>query len=55
MAKGGRTRALRARLALLARLDGVTPVDAFKLGYHRGLQAKWRQLRRRYVVTKREA
>lgn len=45
--RGGKMRAHRARLALIARVAHLTPVEAFRLGYVRGLESKHRQLRRR--------
>jgi hypothetical protein len=45
-AKGGRVSASHKRTALVARLDGLSKLAAFRLGYDRGLQAKWRALRR---------
>lgn len=44
---GGLECARRARRALVKRLDGLTPLEAFRLGYDRGLQSKHRQIRRR--------
>lgn len=38
---------------VLARIDGLTPLEAFKLGYRSGLRSKSYQIRRRYVLTKR--
>lgn len=38
------------RAKILQRLTGMTPYEAFKLGYTRGLQSKWRSLRRDYEV-----
>lgn len=40
---------------LLARLDGLTPRQIFRLGYVRGLQSKYRQLAKGYVLVKRES
>lgn len=40
---------------LLARVAGLTPPEAFKVGYKLGLYSKLRQVRKRYVLVKREA
>ena len=45
--RGGKTRAHRARLALIQRVQGLSPVEAFRVGYLRGLGSKHRQLARR--------
>lgn len=50
MALGGKIRASRARAALIARVAGMTPVDAFRAGYVKGLQAKWRRARQRVAA-----
>lgn len=52
-ARGGRTTALRRRQQLKARLDGMRPVDIFRLGYARGLNAKWRALHKTYELVRR--
>lgn len=36
-----------------AKVEQLSPVAAFELGYKLGLNAKWRQLRQRYVVIAR--
>lgn len=51
--KGGRTSGRRRQQASLARVAGLTPLQAFRLGYVRGLQSKLRQIRTRYVLTPR--
>lgn len=45
--KGGKERGRRARLKIMERVKGMTPVEAFRLGYVRGLQSKHRQLANR--------
>ena len=45
--RGGLERARRARLALVARIAGLTPLEAFRLGYTKGLMSKTRQLHKR--------
>lgn len=45
--KGGYASGKLRQRALLARVQGMTPVEAFRVGYLRGLQSKHRQLRRR--------
>lgn len=45
--RGGKTRARRARLALMRQIRHLGPVEAFRMGYVRGLQSKWRQTRNR--------
>lgn len=42
----GLARASQLRRALLARLTGLSPLEAFRMGYDRGLQSKWRQMRK---------
>lgn len=44
--RGGKMRAHRMRVALMEKLKDMTLADAFRLGYARGLQSKWRQTRR---------
>jgi hypothetical protein len=44
---GGRMTAHRKRLALVARVKDLSPLDAFRLGYQRGLSSKTRQLAKR--------
>lgn len=38
---------------LLARVAGLTPLEAFKVGYKLGLYSKLRQVRQHYILTKR--
>ena len=45
-----RARALRRQV--LARLQALTPLEAFRLGYVRGLQSKCRQIRKRYHLVR---
>src|SRR4051812_18507547 len=49
--RGGKMRAHRARVALLERVKSLTPVEAFRIGYVRGLESKWRQTKRRKVAA----
>lgn len=51
--RGGRVTALRKRQLLKTRLDGMQPLDIFRLGYARGLNAKWRALRKAYELVPR--
>jgi len=46
MSRGGKNRAAMLRRQVLARLVGLTPIEAFRLGYVRGLQSKHRQITR---------
>lgn len=39
------------RLAMIVRLHGMTPLEAFRLGYVRGLQAKLRKVRQRFRLV----
>lgn len=48
---GGRVRAHRARLRVLERIKGLSPLDAFRQGYTLGLNSKTRQLKRRAVAA----
>lgn len=50
----GVERARKLRAAMLERLDGLTPLEAFRLGYVRGLQSKIRQIRKRYLLVKKD-
>ena len=43
---GGLERARRARLKIRQRVDGLAPIEAFRLGYTLGLRSKTRQLQR---------
>lgn len=45
--RGGLERARRARLRVAEMLKGKTLLEAFRIGYDRGLHSKHRQLRRR--------
>ncbi|SRR5581483_9622430 len=47
--RGGRMRAHRARMALLVRIQGKTPLEAFRMGYVRGLQASHRQITKKLI------
>lgn len=42
------------RAQVLARIQTLPPVEAFRLGYDRGLRSKWRQLRQRYHMVPRQ-
>lgn len=44
--RGGLERGRLARLAVVARVSGLTPLAAFRLGYEKGLYSKYRQGRR---------
>jgi hypothetical protein len=46
-ARGGRTRGARARLAIMQTIGEMTPLQAFRCGYDRGLHSKWRQTNKR--------
>ena len=46
MSRGGKMRASRARARLMLTIQHLTPLEAFRVGYVRGLQSKWRQTRR---------
>lgn len=50
----GRESGRRRRNSIKARLRGLTKLEGFLLGYRNGLQSKWRSLRRKYVLVKRE-
>lgn len=39
---------------VLLRVKGLSPIAAFRLGYVRGLQSKLRQIRRRYVLVRKD-
>lgn len=43
--RGGLENVRRRRLAILARLEGMTVLEAFRLGYNKGLFSKIRQRR----------
>jgi hypothetical protein len=49
--RGGKMRASRMRTALMVKVGHLGPVEAFRLGYARGLQSKWRQTRNRRKVA----
>jgi hypothetical protein len=49
--KGGYASGKLRRLAVIARVQGLTPLDAFRLGYMRGLHSKHRQLKARVVAA----
>ena len=40
---------------VLARVEGLSPLQAFKLGYKCGIESKCRQIRKHYILTKRTA
>lgn len=48
---GGLAKAKQAQRAVVARVQGLTPLAAFRLGYDRGLQSKHRQLRKRSAAA----
>ncbi len=50
----GVNRASAMRRQLMARLDGLTPLQAFRLGYVRGLESKCRQIRKKFILIKIE-
>lgn len=43
----------KRRRHVLTRVAGLTPVQAFRLGYVRGLQSKLRQIRQRFTLVKK--
>jgi hypothetical protein len=45
--RGGKMRASRCRARLMAAVARLTPMEAFRLGYTRGMQSKNRQLAKR--------
>lgn len=49
--RGGKMRAHRARLAIMARVSTLTPIEAFRHGYKLGLESKWRQTKRRQAAA----
>lgn len=49
--RGGLTRARRIRERLVHNVGMLTPLEAFRLGYVRGLQSKLRQIRRKYRLV----
>jgi hypothetical protein len=51
---GGRVSGQRRQQRLVARVAGLTPLEAFRTGYTVGLQSKLRQIRRRYTLIPRE-
>jgi len=53
-ASAGRMSALRRRQQLKARLATLSPLAIFRLGYTRGLQAKWRTLRKVYDLVPKQ-
>lgn len=52
--KGGLQAARVRRRRVLDRLDGLTVLQAFRLGYVRGLESKTRQIRKRFVLVPRK-
>lgn len=53
--QGGTRRAARSRARLVTLLTGLTVLEAFRLGYTRGLQSKTRQLLTKHRRAKPEA
>lgn len=52
----GVARSARARKArVLARVQGLVPLEAFRLGYQMGLESKLRQIRKRYQLVRKAA
>lgn len=51
--KVGLARASQQRQRLLARLDGLSKLECFRLGYKTGLESKTRQIRRRFALVRR--
>lgn len=49
--KGGFAAGKVRRQAVIARVQGLTPLEAFRLGYMRGLHSKHRQLKARKVAA----
>jgi len=49
--RGGKTRAQRARRRLMQRIAGMSAIEAFRVGYVRGLQSKWRKTRAKLGQT----
>lgn len=49
--KGGREAGRRRQRALLERVKNLTPVEAFRVGYVRGLQSKRRQMQRKATAA----
>jgi hypothetical protein len=52
--KGGLESGRRRQAAVVARVAGLSPIDAFRLGYVRGLQSKLRQIGKRYVLVRKD-
>lgn len=50
----GVDRAAAAKRRMLARVAHLSPLEAFRLGYVRGLQSKLRQIRTRYALVRKE-
>jgi hypothetical protein len=55
MPRGVANSARARRLRVVARVQHLTPVEAFRLGYVRGLYSKLRQVKRRYRLVPIEA
>lgn len=53
--RGGKVRASRARARLMLTISTLTPLEAFRLGYSRGLGSKHRQIRKRLALRKATA
>lgn len=49
--KGGAVWGRRAQRRALARVKGLSPLEAFRRGYDIGLQSKLRQIRKRYRLV----
>lgn len=45
--------AARRRERVIAQIVGMTPLESFRFGYHKGLNSKLTTIRRNYVLTKR--
>lgn len=52
--KGVERSASARRRRVLERVKGLSPLEAFRLGYDRGLQSKLTQIRRRYVLVRKD-
>jgi hypothetical protein len=53
--EGVKRSAQNRKRRLLARVAGLTPLEAFKVGYRVGLEGKLTQIRKHYVLTKKLA
>lgn len=52
-AKASAAGVLARKRKVLARIDGMTPLQAWKAGYKVGMNGKLRHIRRRYVLVPR--